>query len=47
VTIAQGSKCLHLGIDDKREVVGTTGNCFIFSLKQSSGSIFVIVHSVR
>jgi len=38
--IIKGTKCLHLGIDDKREVVGTTGNCSIFSLKQSSDTVY-------
>lgn len=40
LSIAQGSKCLHLGIDDQREVVGTTGNCSIFFQKWSSTYIY-------
>ncbi|PWZ38451.1 hypothetical protein Zm00014a_038171 [Zea mays] len=39
ISVVEGSKCLHLGIDDKREVVGTTGECSIFSLKQSSAFV--------
>ncbi|KAL5663158.1 hypothetical protein ACJX0J_023266, partial [Zea mays] len=39
ISVVEGSKCLHLGIDDKREVVGTTGKCSIFSLKQSSAFV--------